>query len=66
MTIPQGENGFGYDPLFLVEEKGQTMAELSDEVKNQISHRGIAIQELSQQWSAWLENEAENELFSSK
>lgn len=66
VTIPQGENGFGYDPLFLVEEKGQTMAELSDEVKNQISHRGIAIQELSQQWSAWLENEAENELFSSK
>ena len=39
---PRGDNGFGYDPLFLVEELGRTMAELSIEEKNRISHRGQA------------------------
>jgi XTP/dITP diphosphohydrolase len=40
---PRGENGFGYDPLFLLPELGLTMAELTDEQKNQISHRAMAM-----------------------
>ncbi|MGN6711944.1 XTP/dITP diphosphatase [Anaerocolumna jejuensis] len=38
-----GENGFGYDPIFLVPEFGCTSAELSPEVKNEVSHRGKAL-----------------------
>jgi XTP/dITP diphosphohydrolase len=40
----RGSNGFGYDPLFWLPERGATMAELPDDVKNQISHRGRAVQ----------------------
>jgi XTP/dITP diphosphohydrolase len=39
---PRGEHGFGYDPLFLIEELGVTTAELDPEQKNAISHRGRA------------------------
>lgn len=39
---PRGENGFGYDPIFLVPELGKTTAELAPEEKNRISHRGRA------------------------
>jgi len=41
---PRGENGFGYDPVFFVEQFGKTMAEISPEEKNQISHRGKALE----------------------
>ena len=41
---PQGENGFGYDPIFFFPERGKTMAQLPLEIKNQISHRGRAAQ----------------------
>lgn len=41
---PQGDFGFGYDPVFLVREWGKTMAELPAEVKNRISHRARAAQ----------------------
>ncbi len=40
---PKGENGFGYDPVFFVEEFGKTTAEISPEQKNAISHRGKAL-----------------------
>jgi XTP/dITP diphosphohydrolase len=39
---PRGELGFGYDPIFLFLELGKTMAELPVDVKNRISHRGLA------------------------
>ena len=39
---PRGSNGFGYDPVFLLPELGMTMAELSPEEKNRVSHRSAA------------------------
>jgi XTP/dITP diphosphohydrolase len=44
--IPEerGENGFGYDPIFLFSELGLTMAELSMDEKNRLSHRARAVQ----------------------
>ena len=41
---PQGEGGFGYDPIFYLRERDLTMAQLSAEEKNAISHRGRAAQ----------------------
>lgn len=40
---PSGEGGFGYDPIFWLPEQGKSMAELTAEEKNQISHRGNAL-----------------------
>ena len=40
---PEGDEGFGYDPVFLVPELGRTMAELSQAEKNRVSHRGKAV-----------------------
>jgi XTP/dITP diphosphohydrolase len=40
---PRGHHGFGYDPIFLVPAYGRTMAELSPEIKNRISHRARAL-----------------------
>ncbi|WP_437504600.1 RdgB/HAM1 family non-canonical purine NTP pyrophosphatase [Sorangium sp. So ce1099] len=41
---PRGAGGFGYDPLFVVEDYGRTMAELGEAEKNLVSHRGKAAQ----------------------
>ncbi len=43
VTEPVGDYGFGYDPMFYVEQHGCTSAELEPEVKNAISHRGQAL-----------------------
>jgi XTP/dITP diphosphohydrolase len=43
ITEPRGENGFGYDPYFLVREYHRTFGELSSRVKHQISHRARAL-----------------------
>lgn len=50
---PQGYNGFGYDPLFYVDELGCSMATLTDEQKNAVSHRGRALQKFMEQFSNW-------------
>ena len=47
-TTPQGENGFGYDPVFWVPQHACTAAQLSAEEKNRLSHRGQALQKLLQ------------------
>lgn len=46
---PQGVNGFGYDPYFYLPEQGCTVAALDPAIKNKISHRGQALQQLLQQ-----------------
>ena len=43
---PRGDNGFGYDPLFLIDELNLTMAELPSQRKHEISHRGKALRRL--------------------
>ena len=42
----KGENGFAYDPVFFIPELGKTMAEISREEKNNISHRGKALRKM--------------------
>jgi len=42
----RGNNGFGYDPIFYVEKYKKTFAQLTEEEKNKISHRGMAIRKL--------------------
>ncbi len=44
----RGNQGFGYDPIFLVPEYGKTFAEMDLELKNKISHRGKALQKAKQ------------------
>jgi XTP/dITP diphosphohydrolase len=44
LVAPQGEGGFGYDPIFYVPSQQLTFAEMSVEQKHQVSHRGIAME----------------------
>lgn len=46
ILTPRGHNGFGYDPYFLIPSLNKTMAELSMDEKNRISHRHIATERL--------------------
>lgn len=54
---PQGDAGFGYDPVFWVPEYGATMAQLGPGIKNQISHRGRALAAFNQLLRSWLKEE---------
>ena len=49
----KGDNGFGYDPLFLVGETGRHAAELTADEKNEISHRGLAVKKLMEAFPVW-------------
>ena len=51
---PGGENGFGYDPVFVADETGRRFAEMTAEEKNSISHRGRAMRKLAE----FLENKS--------
>ena len=51
---PEGEGGFGYDPIFYLPDSGCTMASISKEEKNNISHRGEAVKELKKILPAFL------------
>lgn len=50
LTEPSGSEGFGYDPVFFVPSENCSAADLSKERKNQLSHRGQAIQQLLRRW----------------
>ena len=50
LAQPSGTEGFGYDPVFFVPSEGVSAAELSKERKNELSHRGQAIQQLLSRW----------------
>ena len=49
-----GENGFGYDPIFYVPKFGKTTAQLSPEEKNQVSHRGLALEAMKTELKKYL------------
>lgn len=52
-TEPRGENGFGYDPIFLVGESDKTAAQLSLSEKNRQSHRALALAKLEKEFPLW-------------
>ncbi|OGO51344.1 MAG: non-canonical purine NTP pyrophosphatase, RdgB/HAM1 family [Chloroflexi bacterium RBG_16_68_14] len=51
---PRGKNGFGYDPVFLLPERGMTAAELPPDEKNAVSHRGEAARKARTVLERWL------------
>ncbi len=53
LESPRGTNGFGYDPLFEIPALGKTLAELSREEKNRLSHRAMAFAKLKPALLAW-------------
>lgn len=55
LQAPRGEQGFGYDPLFWVEDHQCSSAELPRETKNRISHRARAVEHFAAAWQALAE-----------
>lgn len=53
LAQPRGKNGFGYDPLFFVDEIQKGMAELTADEKNAISHRGRAMHQFMELFPDW-------------
>ena len=45
----KGSHGFGYDPIFFVPEFGRTTAQLTEEEKNKVSHRGKALEQMKEE-----------------
>ena len=58
LTEPRGAHGFGYDPLFLLPERGLTLAELPPEQKNALSHRARAVERALPALRALVEDDA--------
>jgi XTP/dITP diphosphohydrolase len=54
LRAPRGDNGFGYDPLFLPDGQEQTTAELDPAAKDAISHRGRAVRAILEDLQGWL------------
>lgn len=54
IPVERGQNGFGYDPIFLLPQLGRTMAELEMAEKNQLSHRARAILALRPRFEQYL------------
>lgn len=53
LIAPRGDNGFGYDPLFWSEKYQKSLAQLTPEQKNAISHRGDALRQLMAKFDEW-------------
>ncbi|MBR4927508.1 MAG: non-canonical purine NTP pyrophosphatase [Alphaproteobacteria bacterium] len=47
ISVPRGENGFGYDPVFVPKGYDKTVAELGEDEKNAISHRALALKKVT-------------------
>ena len=58
---PKGENGFGYDPLFTPEGYDKTFGELGEEIKNKISHRAKALENLREELRILLEDDIDED-----
>lgn len=56
IATPRGENGFGFDPLFLIPALERTVAELPAEQKNALSHRGQALRAILSQIEQWFQS----------
>ena len=54
LSTQQGTNGFGYDPLFYLEDLKKTLAEITIEEKNKISHRGIALKVMAEKLAVYI------------
>lgn len=54
LRAPLGSNGFGYDPVFWIEDLGKSAAQLSREEKNSRSHRGNALRALLARWAEFM------------
>lgn len=51
---PMGDGGFGYDPVFFLPDKAKTMAQLTAEEKDAISHRGLALKDFAEKLETYL------------
>ncbi|MDO4465193.1 MAG: XTP/dITP diphosphatase [Bacillota bacterium] len=56
----KGRNGFGYDPIFIVPEYDKSTAQLTEEEKNEISHRGKALRGMKRQLKAYFDEQGMN------
>ena len=64
LNSARGDNGFGYDPLFLYPPMGKTFAEMSTEEKLSVSHRGMALHQFKDEFEKvlkWLQRRQEEE-----